>query len=1004
MRSATLTAAFLLVPVCAMAGPNARSIATAFDSEAPMIIEAPSLDGLVQARENTPLDFIDAWTEGAEYLRYMQADVTDDNAGNGTDGVDESPDDPDDGGWDWSTTTFSHSTGASPTNIYGACALGLYYARENAGSPPAEWAIAMTDAADAMVANPSIRSSSDMIYLLRFADVASDMTYADAARTKYDGRITTYGSATALAEYIRDARAGQGYENGIIAWDVGTFAQIAAELDAKYPGNGYAADAVAIAEVLYQDSFADNPGYFDIVDDAGFDPTYTDKNYWWYNLGISGLIRAFQFSGAHTGEIPGLVDLLLDGQYSYGGVSFSYGANVDDWDWQSTAYAALALADVDLGLYETEISNMAYWLSATQDQTSGAWIYGSGTHYPEIGGENTAAMSFGNPSAVTLTGVNGDATGFCLSSVSTCVTVPFTLVRGAGDIEEARGVSVTIQISPELELCGSITQGDWLDGYSDQYFVTNNGGGNYTIDQAILGGTSCETGGGLLFEVPVQKASGVVADALGSIEIEEVLLRNCVNQPIAAEMGALVEIPINIEIPAALASLAASQVTSGNPTQATTNVDVSFTAPSESDVVAVHVYRAPYGLGDVTGSYPEYDDEAGSAAPTAPSWPPGDPWVWVADALSGPVVDNIADRGYWYYVAFVEDECGNVSPASNLTTGTLNYHLGDVTDGASAPGDNLVDTADMSKLGANYGIAIAHNATNNDLDVGPTSDFSVTGFPLTDNLINFEDLILFAINYGLVSLNDLPQDAADLTDPSALPSLTLEKPARSLNGTARARLVLDQPVDLVQGVHAVIEFDPSQVEIVGVRRGDLLGNEFFGTIDAEGAVSIDAAALGTGATIQGSGAYAVVEYRPLTPRAGIELGEVSLRDVRNRDLLKLDLSDTGRAPDFAIDETQSLGRVGVPETTQLLGARPNPFATTTDIHFQLAQEADVRLEIFDVAGRLVRTVFSGRVAAGEHAVTWDGRMDSGASAGSGIYLYRLQAGGKVWGQKLFVSR
>ena len=78
---------------------------------------------------------------------------------------------------------------------------------------------------------------------------------------------------------------------------------------------------------------------------------------------------------------------------------------------------------------------MAYWLSATQDQTSGAWIYGSGTHYPEIGGENTAAMSFGNPSAVTLTGVNGDATGFCLSSVSTCVTVPFTLVRGAGDIE-----------------------------------------------------------------------------------------------------------------------------------------------------------------------------------------------------------------------------------------------------------------------------------------------------------------------------------------------------------------------------------------------------------------------------------------------------------------------------------------------------------------------------------------------------------------------------------------
>ena len=48
-----------------------------------------------------------------------------------------------------------------------------------------------------------------------------------------------------------------------------------------------------MAEVLYQDSFNDAPGYFDIIDDQGYDPTYGDVNFWWYPHGITGLIDAF---------------------------------------------------------------------------------------------------------------------------------------------------------------------------------------------------------------------------------------------------------------------------------------------------------------------------------------------------------------------------------------------------------------------------------------------------------------------------------------------------------------------------------------------------------------------------------------------------------------------------------------------------------------------------------------------------------------------------------------
>jgi hypothetical protein len=46
------------------------------------------------------------------------------------------------------------------------------------------------------------------------------------------------------------------------------------------------------------------------------------------------------------------------------------------------------------------------------------------------------------------------------------------------------------------------------------------------------------------------------------------------------------------------------------------------------------------------------------------------------------LVDEPGTRDFWYYVAFVEDACGNVGPVSNQTGGTLNYHLGDVHDGS----------------------------------------------------------------------------------------------------------------------------------------------------------------------------------------------------------------------------------------------------------------------------------------------------------------------------------
>ena len=70
---------------------------------------------------------------------------------------------------------------------------------------------------------------------------------------------------------------------------------------------------------------------------------------------------------------------------------------------------------------------------------------------------------------------------------------------------------------------------------------------------------------------------------------------------------------------------------------------------------------------------------------------------------------------------------------------------------------------------------------------------------------------------------------------------------------------------------------------------------------------------------------------------------------------------------------------------------PNPFTPPTSVRFTVPQRTAVILAVYDVAGRLVRTLVDGEVEPGEHAVTWDGRYASGAEAASGVYFCKLSA-------------
>ena len=77
-----------------------------------------------------------------------------------------------------------------------------------------------------------------------------------------------------------------------------------------------------------------------------------------------------------------------------------------------------------------------------------------------------------------------------------------------------------------------------------------------------------------------------------------------------------------------------------------------------------------------------------------------------------------------------------------------------------------------------------------------------------------------------------------------------------------------------------------------------------------------------------------------------------------------------------------------------LSASPNPFNPRTTLRFNVAEAGAVRLDVYDVGGRRVRTLVDAPREAGTHAVTWNGRDASGRNAASGVYIARLTVTGE----------
>jgi hypothetical protein len=94
----------------------------------------------------------------------------------------------------------------------------------------------------------------------------------------------------------------------------------------------------------------------------------------------------------------------------------------------------------------------------------------------------------------------------------------------------------------------------------------------------------------------------------------------------------------------------------------------------------------------------------------------------------------------------------------------------------------------------------------------------------------------------------------------------------------------------------------------------------------------------------------------------------------------------------------------LPRRLELGNPYPNPFNGGTRIEFALPEATGLRLEIYDLRGRRLRTLVQGETEAGFHSVEWDGRDGRGRAVAAGVYLCRMQTAGFATCRRLTLVR
>lgn len=266
-----------------------------------------------------------------------------------------------------------------------------------------------------------------------------------------------------------------------------------------------------------------------------------------------------------------------------------------------------------------------------------------------------------------------------------------------------------------------------------------------------------------------------------------------------------------------------------------------------------------------------------------------------------------------------------------------------------------------------------------------------------DSRIGYDDFFRFAEIFDTSSSKTGATPERYPADSAARLHLELGVADGPTGGDGELRLlVVADAVHALRAFGLLVTFDTRATQFLGAGAGELLQGgsgetRLFGVLaERPGQVWIGGGHA-DGAAMSGAGSLAELRFRQhrvavdgssldRATGAAAATGFFELRQA----LLAGSVDDVHRAGPVAPIRLR-------PAALRLGDAYPNPFNPVTHIDFALAADAPLRLEVFDILGRRVRTLrrAPGVLPAGYYTAAWDGRDDDGAAVGNGVYFYRL---------------
>ncbi len=286
--------------------------------------------------------------------------------------------------------------------------------------------------------------------------------------------------------------------------------------------------------------------------------------------------------------------------------------------------------------------------------------------------------------------------------------------------------------------------------------------------------------------------------------------------------------------------------------------------------------------------------------------------------------------------------------------------------------DNQVGFDDFFILADQFGMTVEDASFEPAFDLSP------------NNKIDLNDFFTFADFFGRtaegagkalpISMAGLNSDARFYLDAgSELPRV----------GEELALLVSLQDFVELQGYGLGVSYDPQVLTYVGARvENGILGAGDF----AEGQL-----------VSRKDGLLSLAAFGDVATEGDLGLSLVfrSLREIEDS---YIDIVDAEvRDGNYGLNTLATPVSVRIqtrPEVYALRNNYPNPFNPETTLKYDLPDAGDVKLEVYNMLGQVVRTLVNEHQTAGRYAIQWDATNEHGQNMSSGIYFYRVQVGGE----------